>query len=173
MSNRILVAYASPGGSTAEIASAIAQTLRQAGAEVDVAPVEEAAGLDGYDALVLGSAIRAGKLQPGVLRFAERHAAAMAALPVAYFVVCATLREDTPENRLIAHGYLEPLRRIKVPVDEGLFAGRIDHRTVGFPFNLVLRLMKAAEGDWRDWDGIRTWASELAPRLAGAALARR
>lgn len=173
MNSRILLAYASPGGSTAEIAEAIGRTLRQAGAEVDVTPVEEAAGLDGYDALVLGSAIRAGKLQPSIVSFAERHAAAMAALPVAYFVVCATLREDTPENRLTVHGYLEPLRRTKTPVDEGLFAGRIDHRTVRFPFSLVLRLMKAAEGDWRDWDSIRNWARGLAPRLTGAALTRR
>ncbi len=41
MTNRILVTYASRTGSTAEVAQAIAKTLAEDGAQVDVLPMQE------------------------------------------------------------------------------------------------------------------------------------
>jgi menaquinone-dependent protoporphyrinogen oxidase len=57
MRPRILVAYASRAGSTAEVAEVIGRVLREGGPEVDVCPVGDVHSLAGYDALVLGSAI--------------------------------------------------------------------------------------------------------------------
>jgi menaquinone-dependent protoporphyrinogen oxidase len=57
MRPRILVAYASRAGSTAEVAEVIGRVLREGGPEVDVCPVGAVHSLAGYDALVLGSAI--------------------------------------------------------------------------------------------------------------------
>src|SRR5688500_3500374 len=94
MTNHMLVAYASRAGSTAEVAEAIGEVLREAGAEADVRPVQAVEGLAGYDALVLGSAIWVGKPLPEALRFAAAQQRALANLPVAYFVLCDTLRED-------------------------------------------------------------------------------
>ncbi len=53
---RVLVAYASKRGSTAEIAEVIAATLRQEGLEVDCKRAGETGDLDAYGAVVLGSA---------------------------------------------------------------------------------------------------------------------
>ena len=55
--SRVLVAYGSRHGSTAEIAEAIAATLREAGLAVDCRKAGEVDSLDGYDAVVLGSAV--------------------------------------------------------------------------------------------------------------------
>jgi menaquinone-dependent protoporphyrinogen oxidase len=48
--SKVLVAYASKNGSTAEIAEAIAQTLRQAGSGVDCVEAGEVTSLEPYDA---------------------------------------------------------------------------------------------------------------------------
>jgi menaquinone-dependent protoporphyrinogen oxidase len=169
MSQRILVAYASRAGSTAEVADVVGQVLRESGAEVEVRPVEDVHSLAGYDALVLGSAIWVGKPLPEALQFATAQQQALAGLSVAYFILCDTLREDTPANRATARGYVTPLERIKQPVTLGLFAGKKDFSTVHPLLRWLLKhVVKLPEGDWRDWERIRAWAAALAPRLARA-----
>ncbi len=61
MDDTILVAYATRYGSTKEIASAIADTLRSGGESVDLLPVEEVTDLGRYRAAVVGSPIYMGK----------------------------------------------------------------------------------------------------------------
>jgi menaquinone-dependent protoporphyrinogen oxidase len=61
MEIRVLVAYASKYGATAEIAEKIGQVLRQAGLQVDVSPVNHISDLTPYRAIVLGSAIYMGQ----------------------------------------------------------------------------------------------------------------
>jgi len=169
MPDRILVAYASRAGSTAEAAEAIGQVLRDRGADVDVRSVKDLHGVTGYDALVLGSAVRVGKPLPEAVRFAATHRDALARVPVAYFILCDTLKEDTPANREIARRYLEPLSEIKQPVSLGLFAGARDlsklHPLLRW---FLMRVIRLAEGDWRDWEQIRAWAAHLPTRLEPA-----
>jgi menaquinone-dependent protoporphyrinogen oxidase len=57
MDNKVLVAYASKYGSTAEIAERIGQVLTKAGLSVDVLPADRVRQLDLYRAVVLGSAV--------------------------------------------------------------------------------------------------------------------
>lgn len=64
MNKCILVNYATRAGSTAEIAAAIAETLSARGYAVDVKLVKEKPVLDGYIAVVPGSAIRMGNWLP-------------------------------------------------------------------------------------------------------------
>jgi menaquinone-dependent protoporphyrinogen oxidase len=54
MSTRILVAYASPGGSTAEIAQAVGKELQSAGYGIDVIEMKSVSSLEGYNAVVIG-----------------------------------------------------------------------------------------------------------------------
>ncbi len=166
MNTRILVAYATRLGSTSDVAETIGQVLRDAGADVEVLPVAEVIDLDSYDALVLGSAIRVGKPLPELVQFASRNELALSGLPVAYFAVCATMKEDTPEHRDVVVGYLEPLRRIKEPLSIGLFAGAFEYGKVNRLVRWVLKALHAPEGDWRNWDEIRAWAADLASRLS-------
>ena len=166
MGSHILVAYASRAGSTAEVAETVGQVLRAGGAEVDVRPVGHVKILDGYDAVVLGTAIWAFKPLPEAQRFAAEQQTALANRPVAYFALCEILRNDTPANRERARRFLDPLRQIKEPVSFAIFAGKRDLSRV----NLVLRwlltkVLKIEHGDWRNWEQIRAWATALSPRL--------
>ncbi len=65
--------------------------------------------------------------------------------------------------------YLDPVREIVGPADVGLFAGRIEYDRLPFLYRLIIKAIGTGEGDFRDWEAIRTWAGELAPLLAGDA----
>ncbi len=165
MNEKVLVTYATRTGTTQEVAVAIGEELETKGAKVDVKNAKEVEDLTAYRAVILGSAIRAGNLMPEAIEFVKANQEKLSQIPVAYFVVCATLREDTEENRQAVAAYLDPLREMIEPVEEGLFAGAIDRSKLSFPMRLVLKAMKAEEGDWRDWEAIRAWAAELYPAL--------
>jgi len=46
-----------------------------------------------------------------------------------------------------------------------VFVGRLDKSALGLRERLIARLVKAPEGDFRDWDAIRGWASRIAAAL--------
>jgi len=173
MSGKVLVTYASKCGSTGEVADAIGETLAapepgDEGAAVDVRLLKDVTDVSGYHAVVVGSAIRMGQWLPEATRFVETHRDALSRVPVAYFVVCMTLQEDTEEHRREAATYLDPARELVRPVDEGLFAGAMNYSKLFLPFRLVIKAMKVPEGDFRDWDVIRDWAAGVRPLLLGA-----
>ena len=170
MAGNILIAYASRYGSTAEVAEAIGKVLREAGAEVEVRRVREVKGLGPYRAVVIGSAARMLKLLPEAVKFAQKHKQALSQMPVAYFTVGLTMIKDTPENRKVAAGFLEPLRQIQEPVSIGLFAGKVDYSRLSFVWRYFFSRAKdfPGEGDYRDWEAIRAWAKELKPLMASA-----
>ena len=58
---RALVAYATKMGSTKEIAEAIGQELQRAGIDVTVRAAGDEGSIDGYDAVVVGSAVYAAR----------------------------------------------------------------------------------------------------------------
>jgi menaquinone-dependent protoporphyrinogen oxidase len=168
MINRILVAYGSRAGSTREIADTIAHVLEAAGAEVDVMDVKKVTDISDYRSVIIGSAVRIGKLIPETMQFAQRFERELRVKPTAYFVVCRTMADDTPENRYVVTGYLEPLCKIKKPVCEGLFAGKIDHTKVEPAWRFLLSYVKDGfmlDGDFRDWDAVNDWARSLVPLL--------
>lgn len=168
MSKKILVAYATHAGSTAEIADAVGKKLAQGGAMVDVLSIKNINRLAGYQAVVLGSAVRAGKVLPEILTFVKAHKSELQKLPVAYFAVGMTLREDTPEKRKTVDAYLDPLRAEISPVDVGLFAGKMDYSKIGFIEKLIIKyIIKVPEGDSRNWQEINNWAEKLLPKLTG------
>ncbi len=171
MSEKILVAYASRLGATAGVAEEIGKTLSAAGLPVDVRPVQDVADLSPYRAVVAGSAIRGGTWLPEALQFVQTHQAELKRRPFAAFLVCMTLSmKNAAQYRGHVSTWLEPVRALVHPVSEGLFAGALDiARIPSFGDRLKFRLSVLfgawQEGDHRDWDAIRQWAADLAPRL--------
>ena len=58
---KVLVTAASKHGGTTDIATAIAEELRAAGLLPTIVEPSQVTGLDGYDAVVLGSGVYAGR----------------------------------------------------------------------------------------------------------------
>ena len=168
MDKKILVTYGSWAGSTAEVAEQIAGALKDAGADAEALPAREVKDLDAYRAVVVGSAVHAGQLHGDVRMFMARYEAALRDLPLAYFVVCMTMKEDTEANRKEAAGFLTKLLEtypdIK-PVSTGLFAGAIEFNKLSWIFRTMMKMMKAEEGDCRDPKAIQQWAVGLVDKL--------
>jgi len=170
MPNKILVAYASRGGTTAGVAKAIGKTLAEKGAQVDVRPMAEVTDLSPYGAVVAGSAIQGGQWLPEAMQFVRGHQAELSRKPFAAFLVCMTLAMPGRDYSEHVATWLAPVRALVRPVSESLFAGSLDVSKVpSFTDRLKFRMSVALgvwkEGDHRDWNAIRTWAVSLKPVL--------
>jgi menaquinone-dependent protoporphyrinogen oxidase len=171
MSDRILVTYASRTGSTAGVAEAIARTLAESGAQVDIHPMQDVTDLTPYQSVVIGSAIQGKQWLPEALQFVQAHQAELRQKHCATFLVCMTLAMPGAEKyRQYVATWLEPVRALVRPVSEGLFAGALDISKIpSFADRLKFRLSVLAgvwsEGDYRDWEAIRRWTSNLTPML--------
>ena len=166
MAERILVAYATRYGSTAEVAEAIGDELRKAGVEVDVLPVGEVQDLSPYRAAVIGSPIYMGKWLPDAQVFVERHQQHLRAIPVAYFAVGITVADGGPEDLRKAEASMDQVRMLVTPVDIGIFPGKLESGLLSLPDHTIFKLIQTEEGDFRDLDGVRAWTQALRPKVA-------
>jgi menaquinone-dependent protoporphyrinogen oxidase len=160
---RVLVAYSSKHGATAEIADAIAAQLRADGLEADAVEAGAVRDLDGVDAVVLGSAVYMKRWQHGARRFLHRHAAALAAVPFWVFS-SGPVGEDADPT------WSEPATTIEAAEKLGarghvVFGGRLSE-TGGFVERSMARNTPEERRDLRDWDEIRVWASRIAAELS-------
>jgi len=119
---------------------------------------------------VVGSAIQNRMWLPEAMQFIQTHEAALKQKPVAAFLVCMTMAMKNEQFRQGVAEWLAPMRALIKPVREGYFAGVLDISKVpSFSDRLKFRLSVLfgvwTEGDHRDWDAIRAWASELKPVL--------
>ena len=158
---KVLIAWSSRHGSTREVAAAVAETLEQEGLPAELRRADEVASLEGYDAVVLGTALYMGRPQAEARTFLRRHARGLRTLPFAAFALGPGKEADFESSReqlakALAHAKAEPA------VTE-VFGGAIDPKALRFPFNR----MEAV--DLRDWEAIRAWARSLARVLAGTA----
>jgi menaquinone-dependent protoporphyrinogen oxidase len=165
MNDRILVTYASKAGSTKEVAERIAKYLADKNLVVDLQPVSSVTGIDSYQSIVLGSAIRAGNLLPEVKAFIMKNQDRLAQKHFSIFIVCLTLKDETEENCKTVSAYLEPVRAQVKPDKEGLFAGTMNINKLGFLERMLIKAMKAPEGDYRNWEAIDAWAEELSQEM--------
>jgi menaquinone-dependent protoporphyrinogen oxidase len=172
----ILVTYDTIHGSTAEVAAAIAAGLCEQGFSADTQWVGAVAGIDGYDAVVVGSAIYEFTWLPDAKAFLSANEKRLETLPVACFIVCSAMSQDTPENRAaIQKSFVDPVLEQYPgisPVSTGLFGGAVDFTTNQYTLfeRIVLRILGRVLGfkdtaDWRNWEAIDRWAAELAEQL--------
>ncbi len=165
---KALVLYGTRAGSTAEVAGFIGKKLSDSGWSVDVERAGAARDLGGYQAAVIGSAVRRGSVLPEVRKFVRGHKAELQRIPVAYFVVCMTLCEDTPEHRAEADAFLDPLRSEVKPAEVGLFAGKMDYSKLDTLSKLMAKLVGIPAGDFRDWTAIAAWARRVGSQASSS-----
>ena len=162
---KLLVAYASKHGSTAEIAEVIGKELRKRGYQVEVKPVEEVGDPAWYDGFVIGSALYAGGWLKPAAQFLRANQALLATRPVWLFSSGPT-GEGDPNEILDDWTFPEdliPLLEIIKPKDVILFHGYLNLDKLGFGERMIIKSVKATVGDYRDWLVIRSWASRLNP----------
>ena len=157
----VLVAYATKYGATREVADTVASALVERGIDAVARPAGEVHSLDGYSAVVLGTALYFFMWRGEAHRFLRRNRKVLSAMPVALFGLGPI--EDTPQQfegarehlgkGLAKHAWLSP-------VSTSVFGGRLDPAHLRFPDNNpAMRAMAAV--DLIDFDTVRAWAGDL------------
>lgn len=172
MDGKVLVAYATKHGATAEIAEKVGQVLSEAGLQVDVLPVNRVGDLAPYKAIVLGSAVYIGKWRREAANFLRVHEKELAERPVWLFSSGPTGEGDPVE---LTKGWripesLQPFVDRIEPRDIAVFSGELDPKKLSFFERWIIKNVKAPVGDFRDWDAITSWATMIADTLKKEAL---
>jgi menaquinone-dependent protoporphyrinogen oxidase len=194
---KVLIAYATRSGTTAEVARTIGEEMEKTETQVDVLSVDKVNGLESYDALVLGAPMILG-WHRAALRFLRKNRSSLKRIPLAVFVTCMSLTktretsclgvpvmidENLPkppkdENRLtfkerysLVSNYLRPILQacpVK-PVSVGVFGGRLDFSHMQWwAMIFVVLILQVQAGDKRNWEAIRAWAKNLLPVITAA-----
>lgn len=163
---KVLVAYASKRGSTAEIAETVAAELRRSGLAVGCEPAEEVKSLDSYDAVVLGSAVYMKRWRGDAKHFLRKHRRALEGMPFWVFSSgpAGDPAEDNPE-------WTEPAKAIGKVEEMGarghvVFGGRLPQDPHGTIEKAMVKNTPPEFRDRRDWDEIRAWSKGIAEELA-------
>lgn len=163
---KVLVVYGTGTGCTAGIAERIGGAVAATGASVEVVPAKEAPDPASYDAILVGSGIRAGNWHAPVKAWVAKNAQTLKGKPVAFYTACLTLATD-PTKIDEVRAYIDPIvaeTGVK-PVDVGTFAGWNEPKKFSFLERTIMKMMKAPEGDFRDWDAIDAWSEKVSGQL--------
>jgi menaquinone-dependent protoporphyrinogen IX oxidase len=166
---RVLVTAASKHGATAEIADHLARCLqesaagRRCGLVAVSLPVERRPDPARYDAVVLASAVYAGRWLEPARHYAADHAAALRTRPV-WLLSSGPIGEppfppDEPHDA-------GPIGSLVGARAHRVVPGRLDKHLLGIGERAMVTAMRAPVGDFRDWDALRSWAEAIAEELA-------
>ena len=195
--NKILVTFATESGSTREVAEEIGKTLRHNGTLVEVHPIRETRNLSAYDAVVVGGPMIMGWHREALQfiqahqRVLSQKPVAYFVTALSLTRTAETSLDGIPifqdpalakppknpdrlsykENYATVKNYLAPplhkAPQVK-PMSVGFFAGKLDYGKLNLLARLFVQFVVGGQpGDYRNWDGIRGWATELRQMLAG------
>ncbi|OPZ71132.1 MAG: protoporphyrinogen oxidase [bacterium ADurb.Bin478] len=171
----ILIAYASGFGSTKEIAEKIGQILQEPPAlQVTLQTMEAATDVSPFDAIVLGSSIRADQPLVSIIDFLAQNRTTLREKKIAVFLVCLTANCQCGREK-VRQEYLAPMYE-RYPdlsiISSESFGGKIDFDRLNPVMQMLMKrvLEKAgirAQGsvDTRDWNFISGWAHQLKEKL--------
>jgi len=159
----ILIVYASKHGSTQGIAERIAEKLRQLGKEAEARPVDAVDDPGSYEAIVIGSAVYYGSWLKEATEWVRRNQAILAERPVWLFSsgpLGAEIKDAEQQPKEMAE-----FREAIATRDQRIFFGALDHNKLSFAERMMVKAVRAPEGDFRDWEAIEVWAESIARDL--------
>ncbi len=164
---KVLVTAASRYGSTQEITKAIGDALIDKGIDATVIPAEKVGTIEGYDAVIVGSAVYLGHWLEPAKALVNRFKVGLSTRPVWLF---SSGPVGDPSRKMVQKMGEDPVdvaAILKVTKARGhrVFAGKIDRTNLSFPRRAMLRVFRGLEGDFRDWSAVKAWAEEIADSL--------
>ena len=174
MKAQVLIAYCTRSGSTAEVAEAIAKTMKEAGLTVQVQPITDVESIPADASVVLGTALYIGHFPKDFHRFVARFEAELAEARPWIFVLGPTEKErkhfaaaeEQARKELGKHPSLRP-------ADMRILGGKFDPAklVLPFPMSLIMKvpanpMKKMPVSDIRDWGWIKRWGQAIAEGIA-------
>jgi menaquinone-dependent protoporphyrinogen oxidase len=188
---KILVAYTTMAGSTAEVARAVGEEITKRGLEVDVLPLSEVKDIQAYAGVVVGAPMIMG-WRRDASRFLKQHRKSLEHIPLAIFVMALSLTQtgETSVDDLVVtvddklpkppanagslnfreryarlSKYLRPILKAASPAKPAsiaIFGGRLEYgRLKWWAVLFVMLVIQAPAGDRRNWPAIHEWAAGL------------
>lgn len=155
---KVLIAFASKHGSTAEIAAEIARSLNTDEIEADLLQAADVRSVSGYDGVVLGSAVYMGGWLKDARDLAAREAVALRHREVWLF---SSGPIGDPPKHVIQAADISEVIELTRPREHRLFAGKLDRSRLGLAERSLMAALRVADGDFRDWPAIREWARTI------------
>lgn len=159
---RALVVAASKYGSTTEIAEAIVGVLNDRGIDTAMRAPDDVDTLEGFDAAVLGSAVYAGHWLKPATEIVERLAQELSDRPVWLFSSGPIGDPPKPQEDPVDVAKITDTIAAR---EHRVFAGKLVRKQLSFAEKAITVALRAPEGDFRDWDAVRSWASQIADAL--------
>ena len=132
---KVLVTAATKHGATGEIAQVIGDALRQRGLDPTVLEPAQVDGVDGYDAVVLGSAVYAGHWLKPARELVARCGDAPAARPVWLFSSGPVGDPPKPEEDPVDVAEVLAATRAR---EHRVFAGKLVRKQLAFPERAIV-----------------------------------
>ncbi len=158
---RVLVTYGSKRGGTQGLAQQVANGLRTEGLVVEVLSAGDVRQLTGYDVVIVGGAIYAGRWHKAARAFITHHTVELRRCPTYFFssgpLDGSAVGRDIPPVR----GVAELMRRVGAR-GHATFGGRLSPYARGFTASAMA---KTLAGDWRDPGQVRDWTRQVAAQL--------
>ena len=169
---RILVVFHTTEGQTEKIANRIAAVLQGDGASVDLHTADSAPAPDGYDSVVVGGSIHAGRYGSALTDYIKANAAALNAMPAGLFQVSLTSANPDEQHTKAAHGMMQKLLDDTGfdPDVVGMFAGAVVYTKYGWIKRRIMKAIVAAEGgdpdttndhEYTDWAAVEQFARDV------------
>lgn len=159
VSPRVLVAYASKHGSTAEIANVIADELREAGIEPDLREAADVQSVEDYDAVVIGSAVYMRRWRREAKRLLKREHKHLAERP--FWIFSSGEIGENPDPDWVEPTQVVALAERLGVRDHAVFGGRLPLEPSNFVERAMVENTPPDKRDLRDWDEIRRWAQSI------------
>ena len=158
---RVLVAYGSKMGGTAEMAEWVADGLRGTGHEADVVDGKACKSIEGYEAVIVGGGLYANRWAKGARRFVKRHRTGLVAVPVWGFS-SGPLNDDAAEVDIPPTDAVDAFLDSVHARGHKTFGGRLTEDPGWFPASSMAEEMA---GDWRDRTAVVGWAAAIGEEL--------
>ncbi len=161
----VLVTAASRHGATAEIAAAIRGHLVDAGLDASLVEPDRVTTVQAYDAVVLGSAVYAGRWTKPARELVERIGDEWAHLPVWLFSSGPIGDPPKPDDDTVDIADTMTATGARGHV---VLPGRLDRSLLNFGERAIVGALRAPDGDFRDWEAVAAFAESVAESLQGA-----
>ena len=171
---KVLIVYASKYGQTEKIATAVADTLRQEGADARAIPVKSLPrGLDlrAYDGVIVAGACYTGRFKR-LRKFMRRYGAQLPAVRNALIAVSLSAKFDPANAEKEVHAFVAEFGWL--PDTFTCVAGAESFTRYGFLTGFAMRKIATKEGrggdftndrEYTDWDALAQFAREFVVKV--------
>jgi menaquinone-dependent protoporphyrinogen oxidase len=158
--SKVLVAYGSKHGATAEIAQAIADEIERHGVAADCLAADEVHDVEPYDGVVVGSAVYMKRWRRPAQQLLRRHQRELAERALWIFS-SGPVGEDADPSWSEPGKVVDLAEKLGVR-DHVVFGGKLPDEPEGFIQKAMVKDIPEEFRDLRDFDQIRAWAGGIA-----------